>query len=141
MHQLLLGAAPPWCLSSARTGLRVMPRLLPATPSLSVIRNSCALAQGGVEEGADSCRHLRVSHCLTAVPSRSRARSPLPSPASSTDCNCQLTFSADTESPVPAGEGRDQLSLLRAPASFPSFNFSPLLTTKCLRAMRQTWVT
>lgn len=28
MHRLPPGAAPPWCLSSARTGLRVMPRPL-----------------------------------------------------------------------------------------------------------------
>ena len=68
---------------------------------------------------------LPASLCLTPVPFQSRVSFPSPSCCSVKEWNCQLAFSADTESPVPAGEGRDQLSLLRAPGTLPFLILAP----------------
>lgn len=92
---------------------------------------SCSLAHGGVEEGGGwlcAWRPSPVSLCLTPVPCQSGFCCPSPSCRSIKECHCWLSFAADTESPVPAGEGRDQLSFLRTLGSFLFLNFSLLLT-------------
>ena len=128
-HQLPLWPASLWCPSSARTGGAQLPFPPPLaeTLSLSVIRNELSSGHGGPGRSQRLCVEafagcpiaghlslLRVTPILHHQPHLKRM------------FNCQLTFSADTESPVPFGEGRDQLSLLRISGSFSFLILAPI---------------
>lgn len=126
VHQLPVGAASHWCLLSARTGSR--PRLDSslATLFLSVIRNKLFSSTEGSGRGLALRMEAFASVPLPdTCPFSEQCFLSLPHLLLFERMSLRLAISADTESPVPAGEGRDQLSLLRTPGSFSFLILAP----------------